>query len=200
MKNTIVGLACTALLGSGAASASADPITITGGFISATSAGVTVNLASNALGLNLVGSGETFQMPLAFGFHAGQTVDFSATLAGLVEVLGSSSTGRTASLQVSLFAVPVSTPFGTFAHLQTPFTMSGNLDGAAVFGAGTLTLGGERVSGLNVSGITSAAYAFSPTPEPASLLLLGTGVVGIAVRRFPSIGRPRTPRPLPHED
>jgi hypothetical protein len=186
MKKTIVGLACAALLCGAAGSASADPITIDAGLIRATFNGAptTVNLVSDAAGLNLVGSGGTFELPFAFGFHAGQHVDFSATFTGLVDVLGSSSVGQTALLQLSLLALPVAAPFGTFANLQTPFRASGTLDGAAVFGSGTLTVAGERVSALNVSAITSANFAFAPTPEPASLLLLGTGVVGIGVRRL----------------
>ncbi|PYR10780.1 MAG: hypothetical protein DMF99_10740 [Acidobacteria bacterium] len=51
-------------------------------------------------------------------------------------------------------------------------------------GAGTLTVHGESVSRLNVSAVDTAEFAFSPTPEPASLLLFGTGLLGVVMRRF----------------
>jgi len=185
MKTSIVGLACTALLCSGAATAHADAIAVSDGLISTDFVrDVRVDLVSDLFTLNLVGSANTIQMPSAFGFFGGAAVDFSATVNGVFHTAPVPSTGQTVTLQLNLVATPVPVPIGRTFTRQTPFTMTGMVQGADVFGAGTLTVHGESVSRLNVSAVDTAEFAFSPTPEPASLLLFGTGLLGVVMRRF----------------
>ena len=103
MKTSIVGLACTALLCSGAATAHADAIAVSDGLISTDFVrDVRVDLVSDLFTLNLVGSANTIQMPSAFGFFGGAAVNFSATVNGVFHTAPVPSTGQTVTLQVNV--------------------------------------------------------------------------------------------------
>jgi hypothetical protein len=191
MKTRIVGFACAALLCEGLAPAAADPVAIRSGSISTDFTDVGATLHSEAFSLSLIGFGETLRMPDAVGFHAGESVDFSAIVNGPFHT---NPGGETKVLDLNLLAEPVivtatPSPFGTMSiHLQTPFTMTGTVAGTEVTGAGTLFLRGGSESGETpqLLGIDEADFLFSssssPTPEPASVVLLGTALAAIARR------------------
>jgi hypothetical protein len=202
MQRRIVRLACAVVLVGGAATARADPIAITGGVIRTDSVhGVEVTLMSDAFTLSLVGAGGTLMMPAMSDFFlGGQLLDVSATVDGAFAPHPFAPGDQTVALDLNLIANPVRTsvigtrpsqfgPAVTLVGASTPFIMTGTVQGAAVTGNGALTVRGESVSRLNVFALTAAEFAFSstppaPTPEPTTLTLLSTVVVGAALRRF----------------
>ena len=121
---------------------------------------------------------------------------------------------------MSDFVSPPPPSAGSTFEFSTPFTMTGHIAGTSSISPPGISLFSDDVTGngtLTVSGIirnpgtssalydiSSARYGFdaspSPTPEPSTLLLLGSAVVGVFWRRARSRKTPpsasaRTLRP-----
>ena len=209
MKTSIVGLFATALLMS-ASAAHADAITIQQGEFSFNPAsGSGLILFNDHLFVAFDALGHVAD-PVLSGFGPGSIVDFSTHVSGdftsrgddpgFHQVNGVTYPSLTATADLMFSATPVliveTNPFGGFTA-RTPFEMSGFLSiltpaedrifGSQVVGSGELTIVGtprDFASGFKVDELTFRfeSQSAAPTPEPATMLLLATGLAVVGTR------------------
>lgn len=206
------------LISAGAVPAHADPIVVTGGstFLYWDGSGTSVRLQGDGLsvvtdayggGIQILPSGVTdLDGTLTFGSIGTAAHLWTVTLEGTqyAAYLGGSLDFDTAPVVIP----PTPGRNEQLVTFTTPFTMTGGLRGTSgplgtgsvlfdvlLTGTGTASAHGFAAD-TNLYRIGGVSYQFAPadvaaTPEPATLLLMGTGVAGVLMRRRRQSREPR---------
>ena len=196
--------------------AAADPIQVTGGTTFLYGDGSFTAAFLTGAGLNVhvdgFGGGPSILVPGLTSFD-GQFIDgsvgtphtWSPTVNGIQY---EAYLDATLDFDTESILIPAVTQGNVPVSFSAPFTMTGRLRGTTgAFGTGTVLFdvlltgsgiatasGFSQTPAANLYRVGGVNYQFSaatpePTPEPATLLLMGTGMAGVLLRRRQRAGR-----------